>query len=200
MSEMPQAIFLPNFEQHDFHNFSCTSRSACPGCSTIRSPPCCPIRRLFDICCSVRAIRSSEHERGRERTLAAHTPLSVIHALMIYLPQVNVAPNGQFMFAPNNFNAPNGTMVNFFFPKYVFQCNISDTNLPVCCSLGLTHSVTQSPFSQPCTYMAANGSTPGGFDSGLTENTQFSIMIEDDTKPIWFHCKQLLHCGMGMVG
>jgi hypothetical protein len=28
---------------------------------------------------------------------------------------------------------------------------------------------------------------------------QFTINITND-QPIWFHCKQLLHCGMGMVG
>ncbi|KAG7452753.1 uncharacterized protein BT62DRAFT_925293 [Guyanagaster necrorhizus] len=96
---------------------------------------------------------------------------------------VDVAFNEGFVFHPANVTASNGTLVTFFFPNN-----------------GLTHSVTQSSFAAPCTFLAANGSSPGGFDSGLTAGTQFSINITDDTQPIWFHCKQLGHCGMGMVG
>ena len=32
---------------------------------------------------------------------------------------VDVAPGGNLVFNPNNFNATNGTVVTFFFPKYV---------------------------------------------------------------------------------
>jgi hypothetical protein len=67
-------------------------------------------------------------------------------------------------------------------------------------STSLEHSVTQSSFAAPCTYLNATGSTPGGFDSGLTTGTQFTINITNDANPIWFHCKQVMHCGMGMVG
>ncbi|KAF9050705.1 hypothetical protein BDZ89DRAFT_588997 [Hymenopellis radicata] len=82
-------------------------------------------------------------------------------------------------------HCPNSTFVTFFFPN-------SD----------ITHSVTQSSFADPCTYLVANSTanTPAGFDSGLTSSKQFTIQIMDDTKPIWFHCKQVTHCGMGMVG
>ncbi|KAK0228303.1 Cupredoxin [Armillaria fumosa] len=96
---------------------------------------------------------------------------------------VDVAFNNGFVFHPANVTASNGTLVTFYFPNN-----------------GLTHSVTQSSFAAPCTFLAANGSSSGGFDSGLTAGTQFTINITDDTQPIWFHCKQLGHCGMGMVG
>lgn len=79
------------------------------------------------------------------------------------------------------------------------------------------HSVTQSTFANPCTYLApANGST-GGFDSGLVTAKQFTITVTDDSRrmyyslvliqstyasflAIWFHCKVQGHCGSGMVG
>lgn len=96
---------------------------------------------------------------------------------------VQVAADQTYTFSPANVTATNGTLVTFYFPNN-----------------GLTHSVTQSSFGAPCTYLAANGSNPGGFDSGLSSNTQFTVNVTDDTKPIWFHCKQVLHCGMGMVG
>ncbi|KDQ33639.1 hypothetical protein PLEOSDRAFT_1087897 [Pleurotus ostreatus PC15] len=96
---------------------------------------------------------------------------------------VDVAAGGQFVFSPANITAPNNTVVTFFFPN-----------------AGITHSVTQSSFAAPCTYLAASSNNSAGFDSGLTAGTQFSITITDDTKPIWFHCKQITHCGIGMVG
>lgn len=42
------------------------------------------------------------------------------------------------------------------------------------CSTGLQHSVTQTTLQTPCTPLS------GGFDSGLTEGTAFSIMITND--------------------
>ncbi|KAJ6546450.1 hypothetical protein DFH09DRAFT_1171064 [Mycena vulgaris] len=97
---------------------------------------------------------------------------------------VDVAAGGSFVFKPANFAAPNGTTVTFWFPN-----------------TGTDHSVTQSSFENPCTYLAASANnTAAGFDSGLTNSKQFTILITDATKPIWFHCKQQLHCGMGMVG
>ncbi|KAF8061473.1 hypothetical protein FPV67DRAFT_1422875 [Lyophyllum atratum] len=96
---------------------------------------------------------------------------------------VDVAFQSQFVFHPNNFTAKNGTLVTFWFPN-----------------TGLDHSVTQSSFNAPCTYLAATDNTTAGFDSGLQSAKSFSINITDDTKPIWFHCKQIAHCGMGMVG
>ncbi|KAJ7489936.1 hypothetical protein B0H11DRAFT_2229443 [Mycena galericulata] len=96
---------------------------------------------------------------------------------------INVAPNGNFVFSPNNVTASNGTNVTFWFP-----------------ASAVTHSVTQSSFAEPCTYLAASANNSAGFDSGLTSADQFTITITDDTKPIWFHCKQVTHCGSGMVG
>ncbi|KAJ3830401.1 hypothetical protein F5880DRAFT_1606711 [Lentinula raphanica] len=111
---------------------------------------------------------------------------------------IDVAFNGNFVFHPANISAPVGTLVTFWFPG---------GDIP--------HSVTQSSFAQPCTYLTANSSagTGNGFDSGLTNAVQFTINITDDQllnrsgfigpfiyTAIWFHCKQILHCGMGMVG
>ncbi|KAK0210510.1 hypothetical protein DFS33DRAFT_1458412 [Desarmillaria ectypa] len=96
---------------------------------------------------------------------------------------IDVAFKNGFVFHPTNVTASNGTLVTFWFPNN-----------------GLTHSVTQSSFAAPCAFLAATSSSPSGFDSGLTAGTQFSINITDDTKPIWFHCKQVGHCGLGMVG
>ncbi|KAJ7063079.1 Cupredoxin [Mycena amicta] len=96
---------------------------------------------------------------------------------------INVAAGGQFVFSPANITAAQGDKVTFWFPNN-----------------GLTHSVTQSSFAAPCTYLVATSNTSAGFDSGLTAGTQFTITIEDATKPIWFHCAQITHCGLGMVG
>ncbi|KAJ8483224.1 hypothetical protein ONZ45_g14673 [Pleurotus djamor] len=99
--------------------------------------------------------------------------------------QINVADGGNFVFSPANVTASNGTIVNFIFPNP---------------GAGISHSVTQSSFASPCTYLAASSNNSAGFDSGLTAGTTFSITITDDTKPIWFHCKFPTHCGFGMVG
>jgi hypothetical protein len=50
-----------------------------------------------------------------------------------------------------------------------------------CRASSLPHSVTQSSFADPCTYLAASGGAPAGFDSGLTSAKQFTINITDDT-------------------
>jgi len=94
---------------------------------------------------------------------------------------VNVGASG-LVFSPPSFVAPNNTVVTFYFAD------------------GINHSVTQSSFANPCTYLAANGSSPAGFDSGLTKGKQWSITITNDARPIWFYCKAGKHCGMGMVG
>ncbi|KAJ7940874.1 Cupredoxin [Mycena leptocephala] len=96
---------------------------------------------------------------------------------------VDVGFQGTFTFHPANFTATKGTNVTFWFPNS-----------------GIDHSVTQSSFPAPCTYLAASTNNTAGFDSGLTNSKQFTITITDDSKPIWFHCKQVTHCGMGMVG
>ncbi|KAF5330430.1 hypothetical protein D9619_005620 [Psilocybe cf. subviscida] len=98
---------------------------------------------------------------------------------------IDVGAGGKFVFSPANISAPVGTIVTFYFPG------------------SLAHSVTQSSFANPCTYLAANSSaspsTPAGFDSGLVTASTFTINVTD-TSPIWFHCKQVSHCGLGMVG
>jgi len=97
---------------------------------------------------------------------------------------IDVAVNETFFFSPANVSAPVGANVSFFFPAN-----------------GLSHSVTQSSFGAPCTYLVANttANTTAGFDSGLIQGEVFTVTILD-TQPIWFHCKQVTHCGMGMVG
>lgn len=44
----------------------------------------------------------------------------------------------------------------------------------------LAHSVTQSSFAEPCTYLAAANGSSGGFDSGLQTAVQFTINITND--------------------
>jgi plastocyanin len=95
---------------------------------------------------------------------------------------VVVAPGGSLTYNPSNFTAANGTTVTFVFPQ------------------GVPHSVTQSSFANPCTYLAAANGSPGGFDSGLQTSKQFTIKITNDQAPIWFYCKAPQHCGIGMVG
>jgi plastocyanin len=97
---------------------------------------------------------------------------------------IDVAFNGTYAFHPPNITAPVGTLVTFYFP-----------NSPI------THSVTQSSFANPCTYLAANATTnsSAGFDSNLQSAATFTLNITD-TSPIWYYCKQFMHCGMGMVG
>jgi len=94
---------------------------------------------------------------------------------------------GVFQYIPNNITASNGTVVTFR-----FSGNPGN------------HTVTQSTFASPCNPEA------GGFDSGWvfvpggeTDIPEWNLTITDDTKPIWFYCKQLLpspHCIAGMVG
>jgi len=96
---------------------------------------------------------------------------------------INVAFQENFVFSPANVTAPNGTLVTFFFPN-----------------AGLQHSVTQGDFSKPCVPLQSSGNNSAGFDSGLTENTQFTINVTNDQIPIYFFCKFPTHCGLGMVG
>ncbi|KAF8911950.1 Cupredoxin, partial [Gymnopilus junonius] len=99
---------------------------------------------------------------------------------------IDVAAGGSFVFNPSNITAAVGTLVTFYFPG------------------GSTpHSVTQSSFDNPCTYLASTSNSSGGFDSGLVgTGSTFTINVTD-TNPIWFHCKSVspTHCpGFGMVG
>lgn len=124
---------------------------------------------------------------------AAVSALSLLSAasaqMTVQVGGTAAAPGGVFQFIPPSFNATNGTVVTFKF-----------TGAPG------NHTVTQSTFADPCDPVA------GGFDSGwvfvpptpaLAETPEWNLTITDDTKPIWFFCKQLLpspHCAAGMVG
>jgi plastocyanin len=65
------------------------------------------------------------------------------------------------------------------------------------------HTVTQSSFASPCVKLNSNGTT--GFDSGFfpvaSDATTFPTwnLTVNDTAPIWAYCRQLNHCGAGMV-
>ncbi|KAH9980876.1 Cupredoxin [Lactifluus volemus] len=61
------------------------------------------------------------------------------------------------------------------------------------------HSVTQSTFAAPCTFMA------GGADSGFMPSVagaatqpMFTVTVTQTT-PLWFYCRQANHCQQGMV-
>jgi plastocyanin len=97
---------------------------------------------------------------------------------------VIVAPGDTLTYNPSNFTASNGTNINFMFSQSV------------------AHSVTQSTFESPCTYLAGgNDSSGGGFDSGIQLGKLWTITITNDQEPIYFFCKSSLqHCGSGMVG
>lgn len=95
---------------------------------------------------------------------------------------IDVAAGGNFVFSPANVTASNGTLITFFFPNN-----------------GIPHSVTQGDFSNPCAPIAAQNGV-SGFDSGLQAGTQFTLNVTNDQIPIYFFCKQVGHCGEGMVG
>jgi len=68
------------------------------------------------------------------------------------------------------------------------------------------HTVTQSSFPAPC-QMLSSTSTSGqvGFDSGFMAVSQnattfptFTVQV-NDSSPIWAYCRQVSHCGEGMV-
>jgi plastocyanin len=69
------------------------------------------------------------------------------------------------------------------------------------------HTVTQSSFDAPCRALASTSTTSQvGFDSGFmavadsvtTGFPTFTITV-NDTTPIWAYCRQVNHCGQGMV-
>jgi plastocyanin len=95
---------------------------------------------------------------------------------------VAVVPGTAFVYIPADITAANGTIVNFVFYKTVL------------------HSVTQSTFDHPCTYLAASNSSSAGFDSGLHPGKEFNLTVTNDQEPVYFFCKEAQHCGLGMVG
>jgi len=93
-----------------------------------------------------------------------------------------------FVFRPSNVTAAVGDLVNFIF-------------------LNASHSVTQSTFPSPCSLLQDPTTNTVGFDSGFMpvdptapEFPIWTLNVTDDTKPIWFYCKQGNHCQQGMVG
>jgi len=113
------------------------------------------------------------------------------------------------IFTPSNITAHPGDTVTFEFRQK-------------------NHTVTQSNFANPC-QMLSSGSTSGqvGFDSGLyvlllssfmqayvsltpynsvsmpvsanaTTFPTYTVQV-NDTSPIWAYCRQISHCGAGMV-
>jgi len=124
---------------------------------------------------------------------AAISALSLITTasaqMTVQVGSTATAAGGIFQFIPSSFNATNNTVITFQF-----------TGAPG------NHTVTQSTFADPC------DPAVGGFDSGwvfvpqspaLAQTPEFNLTITDDSKPIWFFCKQLApspHCGAGMVG
>ncbi|KAJ7274827.1 hypothetical protein C8J57DRAFT_1592218, partial [Mycena rebaudengoi] len=119
--------------------------------------------------------------------------IAVLAAASVVTAQVKVdvgatsaSPGGIFQFNPNSIKAAKGTVVTFEF-----------TGAPG------NHTVTQSSFDKPCEPLA------NGFDSGwifikekIDPPPTWSITITDDSKPIWFYCKQLnptAHCMVGAI-
>ncbi|KIM83598.1 hypothetical protein PILCRDRAFT_88015 [Piloderma croceum F 1598] len=113
----------------------------------------------------------------------------------MYFVQVEVGgntsiPGGPVQFVPASISAPKGTVVTFRFSGVIAG----------------NHTVTQSSFDKPCQLL------DGGFDSGfiyVPSNItygfpEWNLTITDDTKPIWYYCKQLVHLphctAAGMVG
>ncbi|GJJ10866.1 hypothetical protein Clacol_005094 [Clathrus columnatus] len=113
--------------------------------------------------------------------------LAIISTASAAVVTVQVGDGG-FVYSPQNVQASKGDIVSF-------QFSGSPGN----------HTVSQANFSAPCEQLE------GGFDSNFVSipsgfkgpNPVFNLTIEDDTKPIWFYCKQTApspHCLTGMVG
>jgi len=90
-------------------------------------------------------------------------------------------------FQPSNITAQPGDTITFEFQQK-------------------NHTVTQSSFASPC-QMLSSTSTSGqvGFDSGFmpvsanaTTFPTYTVQV-NDTSPIWAYCRQVSHCGEGMV-
>ena len=93
---------------------------------------------------------------------------------------------GGLRFDPDNVVAQVGDIVQFeFLPR--------------------NHSVAQSDFANPCQPLADGTGFFSGFNFPVQEGKSadvFQIVVEDDSKPIWYYCPQTVgsHCQNGMVG
>lgn len=104
--------------------------------------------------------------------------------------KIDVAFDKTFVFNPPNITAAVGTLVTFYFPKHVPLTFASNRIFTLCNSFGVNHSVTQSTFADPCTYLAANATSnsPAGFDSGLQSSATFTINITDTNREHFPSC------------
>lgn len=95
--------------------------------------------------------------------------------------------NGGLQFSPNTTTVAAGSTVEFQFYGT---------------GIGLTHSVVQASFAEPCQSLAnSTGFFSGGFTtSGTGPNSTVFVITVNDTTPIWFFCGFPTHCEMGMVG
>ncbi|KAF5338850.1 hypothetical protein D9758_015574 [Tetrapyrgos nigripes] len=115
--------------------------------------------------------------------------VSAQNVIDVQVGSTSNAQGGIFQFIPNNIQASKDDVVRFTF-----------SGAPG------NHSVTQSSLAKPCDNLA------NGFDSGwvlipnadaINPAPEWNLTITDDTKPLWFYCKQAQpapHCGAGMVG
>ncbi|KAJ7081185.1 hypothetical protein B0H15DRAFT_855330 [Mycena belliarum] len=118
---------------------------------------------------------------------AALATSAVVAAQDVIVIDVGGNSTAPTIYTPSSITATNGTIVSFQF-----------TGAPG------NHTVTQSSFGKPCEPVA------NGFDSGwvsvpeqLSTPPTWNLTITDDSKPIWFYCKQIkpaAHCNKGMVG
>jgi len=70
---------------------------------------------------------------------------------------------------------------------------------------GTNHTVTQSSFAAPCTFLTNATTNQLGFDSGYvpvpkgsTQMPSWTLQVQVAT-PLWAYCKQGKHCAAGMV-
>ncbi|KAJ7491279.1 hypothetical protein FB451DRAFT_636830 [Mycena latifolia] len=115
-------------------------------------------------------------------TSTSPTPSSTStdHLIVVGGPSGNV-------YTPSNITAQPGDTVTFEFHEK-------------------NHTVTASSFQDPCRALSLTSTTGQlGFDSGFmavspnaTQFPTFTIQI-NDTLPLWAYCRQVNHCGSGMV-
>lgn len=100
---------------------------------------------------------------------------------------VTVGDNGTLTYSPSSIQAAPRDIVSFQFKAK-------------------NHTISQSSFADPCRKLALTSTTGQvGFDSGFmpvaadaSAFPTFNITV-NDTAPIWAYCRQVNHCGSGMV-
>ena len=102
--------------------------------------------------------------------------------------KIIVGGTGVLAFSPANISASVGDTITFEFHQK-------------------NHTIIQSAYSTPCRALASTSTTGQiGFDSGfmpvgddVTTGFPTYTVTVNDTNPIWAYCRQLTHCGQGMV-